>query len=222
VIPDTVGAVLGLLLVVGPGLAFEVIREHFKPTAERSAFREASAVALASLVFTSAALLLLAITRAAWPTLLPDPRRWLLEGRVYVAEHYGLVAGFLFALVVVSTGLAALVAWRWFRTRGGRIDPNTTGWYELFRRKVPKGADRMVRVRLHDGTEYIGLVVFYSANILPAERELVLGPPLQRKPPDREAFEALPDEGAWSRVLIPGPSIESFWVRYAPKAEAGS
>lgn len=220
-IPETAGAVLGLLLVIGPGLAFEVIREHYRPTAERSAFREGTSVALASLVFTATALIILAIVRAVWPSALPDPQRWLENGNEYVLDHYRLVAGFLLALVVLSTGLSCLIAWVWFRSRGGRIDPNATGWYEVFRKRAPKTANPMVRVQLRDGTEYQGLLVFYSANILPAERELALGPPIQRRRPADTELTPLPDESAWARVLVQGESIESFWVRYAPKEPDG-
>jgi hypothetical protein len=220
VIPQTVGAVLGLLLVIGPGLTFEVIREHFEPTAERSSFREASVVALASLAFTATGFLVLAIVRAMLPKILPDPHAWLIDEHAYLVGHYQAVAGFIVALVGLSTGFAAIASWAWFHDRGGRINPTSTGWYELFRRRVPKGTDPMVRVRLHDGTEFIGRVISYSANILPDERELVLGPPLQRKGPNEPAFSQLPDEGAWARVLIPGQSVDSFWVRYAPKLGA--
>jgi hypothetical protein len=217
VIPQTAGAVLGLLLVVAPGIVFEVIREHYRPTAERSTFREASAMAVASLVFAFTALLILAAVRAVWPNLLPSPHDWIIEGKAYVAGNFGLVAWFVVALVVLSTGLGALFAWAWFRRSGARIDPNTQAWYELFRAKVPDGGVPMVRVKATDGTEYLGRVIDYSANILPAERELVLGPPLQRKLPGSDDFELLPDDGAWARVCLPGTSIESFWVRYPPR-----
>jgi len=220
VIPQTAGAVLGLLLVVVPGVAFEAVREHFRPTAERSTFKEASAVAVASLVSTFAALVILAAVRAGWPSLLPDPRKWFLEGRIYVADNFALIAGFFVALVVLATGLAIVAPWiwfRWYRKSRAQINPNTTAWHELFRANIPEGGVPMVRAQATDGSEYIGRVIDYSANILPAERELVLGPPLQRKLPDRDDFEALPPEGAWARVCLSGTSIASFWVRYAPK-----
>ncbi len=209
-IPQTAGAVLGLLLVVVPGVAFETVPEHFRPTAERSTFKEASAVAVASLVSTFAALVILAAVRAGWPSLLPDPREWFLEGKHYVADNLALIAWFLVALVILATGLAVVGPWvwfRWYRKSRAQINPNTTAWHELFRANVPEGGVPMVRAKATDGSEYIGRVIDYSANILPAERELVLGPPLQRKLPDRDDFEVLPPEGAWARVCLSGTSI---------------
>jgi len=220
VIPETIGAVLGLLFVVGPGLVFEVVREHYRPPGERSAFREAATVALASLVFTSAALAILAIVRSVRPTVMPDPRLWLIDGRQYVVEHYQLVTVFVVALGSISIGLSAVAAWQRFRGGGGRLDPNSTGWYELFRARVPAGTEPMVRVQLDDGNEYLGVVAQYSVNVLPAERELVLKPPLRIMDASGQ-FVPLPGPGTFSRIFIPGPSIRSFWVRYPPKRNQG-
>jgi hypothetical protein len=204
-------------LVIGPGLAFEAVREHFRPTPERSAFREGAAIALASLVFLFAGILLLAVARALAPNWVANPRLWVISGRAYVANHLRLVSASLIGLATASIGLAGLVAFLWFRkTSGGRIDPNTTAWFQVFREKVPGGSRPMVRVQLHDGTEYLGLVIHYSANILPAERELTLGPPLQYKTRKGEAFEPLPNNDEWKRVVIPALSIDSLWVRYPP------
>jgi hypothetical protein len=59
VFPDSVGAVFGVLLAITPGLVFEFVRERRQPTADRSAFREAAGIAVASLGFSLAALVVL-------------------------------------------------------------------------------------------------------------------------------------------------------------------
>lgn len=216
-IPETIGAVFGLLLIIGPGLVFHNVREHYRPTAERSALHEGASIALASLIFTAGVAGVLALGRLRWPDLIADPRLLLVEGKQYVAAELPLVSASILTLVLMSTGLAAIAALAWFRrSGGGNIHPNSTGWYELFRNHAPKNANSMLRVRLADGTEYRGLLAFYSANILPAERELALGPPLFIKRPGEGDFSPLPDGGAWRRVLISGASIDALWVRYAP------
>lgn len=198
-IPETVGAVGGLLLVVGPGLAFTVVRERYRPSAEHSVFREGASTALASLAFTAIALVAAALFRLVWPEYVADPRLWLLRGRSYVAAEFPRVALTVLAVASVAMGLAAAVPYvwlRWIRRDRSRIDPTATGWSQLFRKKAPAGSNTMVRVRLNDGTEYQGLIAFYSANVLPDERELALRPPILLKGPHDDGFGLLPDGDA--------------------------
>jgi hypothetical protein len=215
-VPDTIGAVFGVLLAISPGLVFEFIREHRRPTADRSAFREAAWVAAASVAFSTAALILVLLAQMAVPELLADPSEWLSLGSVYAADHVSEVIAF----VVVWTGLGCLLAALSaviVIKKTADIDPNTTAWFHVFRTKSPSGKDRGIRVRLHDGDEYTGRLIYYDAHILYADREIVLGPPLYRKAPNTEKFDPLPPDEGWERVVIPATSIDVMWVRYPPR-----
>lgn len=215
--PDTIGAVFGVLLAVSPGLVFEFVREHRRPTAERSGFREAAWVAAASIVFSTAALIVVLVVQMWIPQFLADPVSWLSLGRRYVVNHAGQVVAFVALWSALGCGLAALAAAA-FIEKTADIDPNSTAWFYVFRKNVPLGRDRSIRIRLHDGNEYTGRLIYYDAHILHADREIVLGPPLFRKAPTVVGFEPLPPAEGWERVVIPASSIEVMWVRYPPKA----
>jgi hypothetical protein len=215
--PDTIGAVFGVLLAISPGLVFEFVRKHRRPTAERSGFREAAWVAAASVAFSSAALTIILIVQIWIPELLADPGSWLSHGRGYVEGHVAQVVAFVVSWAALGCGLAALAAIVVIK-KTADIDPNSTAWFFVFRKKSPPGRDRSIRLRLRDGEEYTGRLVYYDAHILPAEREIVLGPPLYRKAPTAAEFEPLPPADGWERVVIPATSIDVMWVRYPPKA----
>lgn len=215
--PDTIGAVFGVLLAVSPGLVFEFVREHRRPTAERSGFGEAAWVAAASVAFSTAALTIVLIVQMWIPELLADPKSWLSRGREYAADHVGQVVAFVVSWAALGCGLAALTAVIVIK-KTADIDPNSTAWFFVFRKNSPPGRDRSIRLRLRDGEEYTGRLVYYDAHILPSEREIVLGPPLYRKAPTAAEFEPLPPAEGWERVVFPATSIDVIWVRYPPKA----
>ena len=64
--PDTLGALLAFLVFVAPGLCFELLRERRRPALEQTAFREASRIALTSLLFSGAALVVVVAVVAGW------------------------------------------------------------------------------------------------------------------------------------------------------------
>jgi hypothetical protein len=72
VIPSTTAALVGFLFFVAPGLVWELTRERREPPREGSTFRDASRVALASVVFTTAGVGIIAIGRA-WSEWFVDP-----------------------------------------------------------------------------------------------------------------------------------------------------
>ena len=108
-IPQTTAALIGFLFLVAPGIVFEMVQERRRPTLEQSPFREASRVALASLLFSLLALLALAALRTWLPASMPDAGRWLRQGGRYFAANYRLVASFLLAELALAVTLAAVV-----------------------------------------------------------------------------------------------------------------
>jgi hypothetical protein len=219
-IPETLGAVLALLLLVSPSIAFAAIREKYEPAEETSTFREVSEAALIGLACSLGTLGLLWFAGAlAGEEGFPDPGAWIRDGSGYVASHLGTVAWFVGVWAVLSTGMGALVAWRLHKAKGGRIKPRPNAWFELVRGKkvVPPGTIPMLHVRLTTGAEYIGALDFYDVRGPLADRSLVLGHPLQMREPGNDRFEVMPHDGPWFRVLIPAPAVESMRVRYRPR-----
>jgi hypothetical protein len=223
-VPDTAAALGVFLLLVAPGITYQLLRAGSRPESATSPFREASVVALTSLLFSGAAVAVLAVARAAWPDWLPDPGRWLRDGSGYLNEHYRLVArGALLAL-----GLSLLLAFaahraldaaattgRWRRAtatvlgKGRRLEAVSV-WFRLFHVDYRRGEHVYVTVETTTGDVYTGYVVAYTVDDkAPHERELVLGPPLTLRR-DGEELPLAP----WQRVVLPGSQIASVLVSY--------
>ena len=208
---------LSFFLLVAPGIVFQIRRERRRPYVERTAFREASIVALASFVLSGVSLLLLIGVRMLAPDLMPDPGAWLEQGAGYVKEHYPVVSGFLFAQGFLAIGLALVVEEVTGREQVASIR-EVSAWYRLFHEQVPHGTRPFVGVGLTDGSMYFGYVAGYSVEHQPAERELELGgDALFHQRPDASIRE-LPSH--WERVLIPSSSIRSLWVSYLQLPQA--
>jgi hypothetical protein len=116
VIPQTAAALLAFLFLVAPGIVFETCVNGGGQLSIRRHFGEISRLALASLCFSVLSLVLLAGVRALAPEIMPDPGRWLREGKHYVQDNYRLVAGSFLAELVVAIALA--IAWPWWLGRG--------------------------------------------------------------------------------------------------------
>lgn len=59
-IPQTVGALIGFLIFIAPGVLWELLRERHRPPLDGSTFREAARVALMSVVLSGLAIAVVA------------------------------------------------------------------------------------------------------------------------------------------------------------------
>lgn len=217
-VPQTVLAFVAFLLLVAPGLSFEILRERRRPSLEETAFREASRIALTSLVFTGAAVLLLAIVRALWPEAMPDPGRWLREKQAYVQEEYRLIGRFfLIELVLALTG--AFIADRIFINRAkGKIFSGSV-WYHVLRRDRPRGQLPWISVQLKDKTQIAGFLQYYTPGERLQDREISLEPNVEGT-----ALAIRAEDGTttaldgWRSVIVRGDQIVYFKVKYLPMA----
>jgi hypothetical protein len=212
VVPSTWLSVLFFLLLIAPGLVFDLLAERRRAGADESAFREASRVALASTAFSGAALAILATVRALQPKWMPDPRRLLGDSQAYLAEEYRLVLRALLIQVAIAL-ILALVAHAILAKTSGASIRQRSAWSLVFHHELPDGTQAHARVRLTDETVYIGRVAHFTANIEHADRELVLAPPLFSKTKDGE-LKDVPDE--WQRIVVPGDQIVVMSVQYRP------
>jgi Family of unknown function (DUF6338) len=167
-IPTTAAAVVGFLLFIAPGLVWELLRERDRPALTGSTFREASRVALVSVVCTGGAVLVVAVVRGLWAGAMPDPRLWIHEGSRYFEHHYRLIGRTLF----VELGVACLLAWaphrwdeqfrkitRWFlpATSKPRMSQDPV-LYGVTRGELRPGDGELgIVARLQDGTIYSGM-----------------------------------------------------------------
>lgn len=212
--PDSFGAVLGFLYVIAPGLVFDRLRSRQRPTAERSAFRETADVALASLLCAVGAIAVLWLARVFLPRALPDPQSWLTQGSHYLSIHFREAVTFFIAWAILAFGIAFGAARFMQGDQPAVIEPNTTGWFEVFRRRLPPDTYPMALVQLEDKSEFVGEVIYYDVADFTGNREITLGPPLWRKSPDETELKPLPSADGWRRVVIPGSRVATVWVRY--------
>jgi hypothetical protein len=145
----------------------------------------------------------------------------MVGGSKYVKSHFPEVMTFFVAWAALAFGLALVAALAMAPDSPADIDPNTTGWFEVFRRRLPRGSLPMVLVELEDKTQFVGEVTYYDVAKVTADREVVLGPPLWRKGPDEAELTPLPAEDQWRRVVLPGSRILAVWVRYPESVKAG-
>ncbi len=152
-VPGSWLAALLFLLLVAPGLLFDLLSQRRRAGSPESTFREVSRVVLSSLAFSGVAFAVLVIVRIVHPAWMPDPRRLLEPRGSYARDHYQL----LFRTLVLEASLALAAVWAWHlilakRQSGATIRP-VSAWTQVFKRDRPKDHDTYARVRLHDGVE---------------------------------------------------------------------
>lgn len=222
-IPTTVLGLFLFLLLVTPGLSYEMLRERRRPAVEESAFREASRIALASAAFDVAALLIFAVVRLVAPGALLDPGKWLADPHAYIRDHYALVGVTIGAFVVLAVGVAAGTDRLLRRQAPGDIRPGGI-WFQLFRVDRPEGTVPWLSIRLSDGTDVAGFLSYYVSAEEPANREIALKQNaehtgLQLRNKDATAVERL---DGWSNVILRGDEITCLKVKYLPAASGSS
>ncbi|WP_290056815.1 DUF6338 family protein [Amycolatopsis solani] len=216
-IPGTWLAAVLFLLVVAPGLFFDLLGARRRVAVAESAFREIGRVALGSLGFTLVTLVLLQAAQWLFPRLFFDPRALILGGNAYLADHYGAVVLTLVVAAAISHALAFGLH-KWLARRQGETIRVVSLWGKAFRHGVPDGHAVFARVRLTGGLVYTGQVENFTADLPVGDRELMLTKPLAAKPDAGSPLLPLPD--SYRRVIIPGERIEVISVEYrlAPAA----
>jgi hypothetical protein len=217
-VPSTTVQVFLFLALVAPGLYYELLRERRRPAIGETAFREASRIALASVLFDVAALAVLAIVRVIRPAWIPDLRLWLAHPAAYVRDHYVLIIWVALTGLVLAFGFATL-ADQLHRRRSGDMRPGGI-WFQLFRTDRPDNTVPWVSLRLTDGVEIAGFLAYYVPADDPAAREIALrhnaeGTGLQLRKAEGQQIERLDQ---WSDIVVRGDQISYFKVRYLPAA----
>jgi len=215
--PETVGSLIAFLLLVTPGICFELLRESSRPERVRSAFRETAVVVLASVVLSGVALGVLLLVREVHTSWLPSPRDLVRSPGVYSTQHLGLVARALAAYVVLACGFAylwhRLLCWK---RPGGKISPNPA-WFEVVRGNANPRNDRvLVAVELEDGSGVRGLVKGYDLMPDQSLRSLVLAGSNEHSLITRQASTAAesPVDPAWAYVVVPAERIKLVTVAF--------
>lgn len=215
--PETVGSFVAFLLLVTPGLVFELLRERSRPERARSTFRETSVVVVASVVFSAVALVVLLVVRRVQPNWLPSPADLVESPGKFASDHLALVARTLAAHLV----LACSVAFGWHRLLcwkrpGGNISPNPA-WFEIIRGNANPRKDRvLVVVELPDGSAVRGVVKGYDLKPDQSLRTLVLGSTASNPLTTRQAETGTESQLGkdWAYVVVPGEALKLASVAF--------
>ena len=211
-VPSSWLTVVLFLLLVSPGLLFDLLAARRRTGPAESAFHETSRIVLASLGFTAVALAVLVVVGLLAPGLLPEPKGLLDPSGAYPVDHWPAVLGAVAAEAAVAHGAAVLVHWLLAGRRKGSIR-TISAWTAVFRKHRPDGHQAYVRLRLSGGIVYTGTMLGFTSDLPLADRELVLGPPLYSKTGDKPLGPLPPD---YQRVVIRGALIETMAVEYRP------
>lgn len=212
-IPDSVATVVGFLLLLAPGIVWQLDRDRYRPSLKESAFLELSRIILVSLVATVTVAVLLV------------PRMWLPlldrvgELREAVSPNLDDAMLFVFAAGVHSMAATGL-AWATSRLAHSGPPPivNERVWHlALSTWHAAGSANPRLIVELLDGTIWKGPRLAFDAGIEDESRWIALGQPLRRRRLNEQFIEIAP---TYQTVLIPEREIKSIQVASVVDASA--
>lgn len=206
------------MLFATPGLIYEGLAERRRPVLQLTPFREASRIALTSIVFSGIAIAALAWLRATHAALMPNPGAFIRLPSAYFAAHYRLVFRTLLLEVIVASAVAVLVSEvRGIRLRGRRSRPHDALWTVLHETtKTP--AVPIVELRMKDDTVFRGELAAIDPAGAVADRFLALAPPIDlRASPLVEAERLSPTR--WPRVVLRVDQVLEMYVFFGTRSK---
>ncbi|WP_373454701.1 DUF6338 family protein [Rhodococcus sp. 14-2470-1a] len=216
-VPTSWFAILGFFAFIAPGVLFDLLYARKQAERRETAFREVGRIALVSTWCTVWAIAIILALGAAVRGIfkssrdyIVEPRDLILGDRTFIADHLGGFATAGVVFIAVSLLVSRLTFWKLHGKDPGRVT-HVSNWRKLFRDDAPSGTYPLARVRMQNGTSWVGRIVHYSPDLEVADRELVLGPPLAVKAAAGPACDLSSD---WGRVVLSGAQIESITVRY--------
>jgi hypothetical protein len=237
-IPQTLVSFALFLVLIAPGLVYQMLYERRHPALEETVFREASRTALTSVVFSALACLILSLVRIGRPGWMVDLGAYLRDGKNYYGQHYNLVIQTVALEVLLAIALVGLYHWiplwlakyvpaGWFREHlpewlcpsGPQGSMSREGiWYKLLRKNEPEGKSTWVSLRLSDGSRVGGYVAYYTSGAKPENREIALEKPSAVGDFDIDDLKLDPSrqnlKRRWAYVVVRGDEITYMKVRY--------
>lgn len=235
-VPSNVAGVVVLLLLVIPGIWYELLRQRYRPGRDDSTFIEISRVLMAGVIISGLTVAVLALCRLLGPDIVADVRA-LVSTPTYFRDHIILIGVTLAYFLTISLTIAPI----WLHltaTKGlqSGVRPESA-WVTAFSRIPAEQAQKQgfdwqghlsLEVHFTDESPPLrGTMVGYSTPLDPGDRELTLGMPIERYDQAAKSWKPVDSEGdRVSLAIVPGSQISQVLTKYfrtaAPVAERRS
>jgi len=221
-VPATVGGLVIFVAFLIPGFLYFIQRRRLVPQKSVSPLVETATFTTISLITNLVAVGMFAILRSLLPQHTPDFDKVILEGKSYVAPHFGYLLAWATGMLAVSSGMALGLALgpRFVRRVPGWLTPDivqASAWYQVLNDEVPEGCQTFVGCDLQDGSYVSGYVDWFNTEVdeIP-DRDLALAAPITVI----RGGEA--QEIGFSRLVISARDVLRLYVSYPEVGEAPS
>lgn len=178
-IPQTIVGFFFFLLLVAPGVRYELLREQRRPAINETAFREAARVALYSFGFSFSACAIIALLRIKFRTALFDPAAYNHDNKTYLNTFYTAMIWTVVIEVLIAFALVYILDLIFAtklqlrllnclpkpiqRAMSPAIQKHGL-WWELFENKFWRkdGKVPLLRIRLSGGSRIAGFLAGYT------------------------------------------------------------
>ena len=178
-IPQTVVAFVFFLLLVAPGVTYELLYERRRPAITETAFREAARIALYSFWFSFVACGIIALLRLIFPAVLVDPVAYNNDNKSYLKLHFTAIVWTVALEVIIALGLVfitdlivvAKLHLKLLRHLPASVQRSISPfirkhgiWWHLFEDEFWRKGDKVPRlhVRLSDGSKIVGFLAMFT------------------------------------------------------------
>lgn len=212
--PATWLSVLLFLVLVAPGLLFDLGSSSRLVRAKESAFHEIARITLASLWFSGISVLFAVLANRWWPESFLNLDQAVRGGWGYIEENQAPAVASLVLIFLSSVIGAVLVNLVWTLLVHGWGRPwirSKSAWSLVFKPKgVDPGTTVMATATLPDGTVVRGRVTEFSADLELEDRELILQPPIKIRKKGAGAV----DKPHVRALVLRGSDISRLQVEY--------
>lgn len=213
--PTTWLSVLLFMVVIAPGLLFDLGSSSRLVRAKESAFHEIARITLASLFFSGMAVGLAVLAHGQWPETFLNLDQAIRGGWGFVKDHQVPAAASLLLVFFSSLAAVIVVNLSWTLCIHGWGKPwirSKSAWSLVFKPgRLDRGTTVMATAALSDGSVVRGRVTEFSADLEREDRELVLASPITIRGKDKEKSAVRPELGA---VILTGIEVIRLQVEY--------
>lgn len=208
-VPATATAVVVFVLLVTPGVVFELLWQRPRPRRDESTFVEVGRVLLTGVVFSGLATAVVGVLSAFGAA--ANIFALVSDGPAYVTNNPGLVLGSLVTVVLLA--ICGAVATHDLLTPSTmRRIAQETVWHTAFSRMAEPGVRVYLSVQLKDGTTITGYKAGYSTEPDPAKRDLLLTAPLTIRYAGEPTATDLDED--WQSMVLSGGEIRTIAASY--------